>query len=53
VESAAAPVGADSTVHGWFQRFVVDGVMEEIWAELVRECDQLGAVTGNGRRPTG
>jgi putative transposase len=37
--------GADSTVHGWFQRFVADGVLREIWAELVRECDELGAVS--------
>jgi putative transposase len=37
--------GADSTVHAWFQRFVADGVMEETWAELVRECDELGAVS--------
>jgi putative transposase len=36
--------GADSTVHGWFQRFVADGVLHEIWAELVRACDELGAV---------
>jgi putative transposase len=36
--------GAKSTVHGWFQRFVEDGVLEEIWAELVAECDALGAV---------
>jgi len=36
--------GADSTVHAWFQRFVDDGALEEIWAELVRECDALGAV---------
>jgi putative transposase len=36
--------GADSTVHAWFQRFVEDGVLEEIWAELVRQCDELGAV---------
>lgn len=36
--------GPDSTLHDWFQRFVRDGVLEEIWAELVRECDQLGAV---------
>jgi putative transposase len=36
--------GADSTVHAWFQRFVEDRVLEEIWAELVRECDELGAV---------
>jgi len=36
--------GADSTVHGWFQRFVTDGVLREIWAALVAECDELGAV---------
>ncbi len=36
--------GADSTVHGWFQRLVADGVLAEIWAELVRECDELDAV---------
>jgi putative transposase len=36
--------GAKSTVHGWFQRFVDDGVLEEIWALLVAECDALGAV---------
>jgi len=36
--------GAKSTVHGWFQRFVEDGVLEEIWAALVAECDELGDV---------
>ncbi len=36
--------GADSTVHGWFQRFAADGVLQEIWACLVAECDELGAV---------
>jgi putative transposase len=36
--------GSDSTVHGCFQRFVNDGVMVEIWAVLVSECDQLGAI---------
>jgi putative transposase len=36
--------GAKSTVHGWFQRFVEDGVLEEIWAALVAECDALGVV---------
>jgi putative transposase len=36
--------GPDSTVHGWFQRFVADGVLEEVWACLVAECDELGAV---------
>jgi putative transposase len=37
--------GADSTVHGWFQRFAADGVLEAIWAMLVGECEQLGAVS--------
>lgn len=37
--------GADSTVHAWFQRFVADGVLEEIWAQLACECDELGAVS--------
>jgi putative transposase len=36
--------GSDSTVHGWFQRFVEDGVLEEIWAALVSQCEDLGAV---------
>lgn len=36
--------GPDSTLHDWFQRFVTDGALEEIWAELVRECAALGAV---------
>lgn len=36
--------GADSTVHGWFQRFVADGVLVEIWAALVAECEELDAV---------
>jgi putative transposase len=36
--------GPTSTLHGWFQRFVDDGVLEEIWAALVIECDGLGAV---------
>jgi putative transposase len=36
--------GADSTIHGWFQRFVSDGVLQEIWAVLASECEELGAV---------
>jgi len=36
--------GDDSTVHRWFQRWCELGVMERIWAELVRECDELQAV---------
>lgn len=36
--------GDDATVHRWFQRFVQDGVLEELWAILLSECEQLGAV---------
>ena len=36
--------GDDSTVHRWFQRFVADGVLEELWAILIDACEQLGAV---------
>ena len=36
--------GPDSTVHGWFQRFAADGVLEEIWAALAAECEELGEV---------
>jgi putative transposase len=36
--------GDDSTVHRWFQRFAADGVLEELWAVLVSECGELGAV---------
>lgn len=36
--------GPTSTLHDWFQRFVSDGVLEEIWAALATECEELGAV---------
>ena len=36
--------GPTSTLHGWFQRFVEDGVLEEIWAALAAGCEELGAV---------
>lgn len=36
--------GPQSTVHDWFQRWSRDGVLEKIWAELVAECEELGAV---------
>ena len=36
--------GPKSTVHDWFQRWCHGGVMQRIWKELVRECDELGAV---------
>jgi putative transposase len=36
--------GDDSSVHRWFQRWCRDGVFERIWAVLVEECDDLGAV---------
>lgn len=34
--------GDDATAHRWFQRFVRDGVLEEIWAHLALRCEELG-----------
>src|ERR1700761_6815107 len=36
--------GPKSTVHDWFQRWAAGGVLEQIWAVLVAECDELGGV---------
>jgi putative transposase len=36
--------GPKSTVHDWFQRWNTNGVMENIWATLVENCQELGAV---------
>ena len=36
--------GDDATVHRWFQRWVSDGVFEQLWALLLGECEELGAV---------
>jgi len=36
--------GASSTVHDWFQRFSADGFLEEVWAYMVAECQELGGV---------
>ena len=36
--------GDDATVHRWFQRFVKDGVLEELWTVLLSECEELGGV---------
>jgi putative transposase len=36
--------GDDSSVHRWFQRWCENGVFERVWAVLVEECDELGAV---------
>lgn len=36
--------GDDATVHRWFQAWVRDGVFEELWATLLSECEELGAV---------
>jgi putative transposase len=36
--------GPKSTVHDWFQRWCSGGVLQRIWEELARECDELGAV---------
>ena len=36
--------GDEATVHRWFQRWVKDGVLAELWAILLSECEELGAV---------
>lgn len=36
--------GPKSTVHDWMQRWCASGAMKRIWAQLVSECDELGAV---------
>jgi putative transposase len=36
--------GDDSTVHRWFQRWCKSGVFRRIWALLVEQCAELGAV---------
>jgi len=36
--------GPKSTVHDWFQRWCQGGIMQRLWAQLVQECDELGAV---------
>jgi putative transposase len=36
--------GPKSTVHDWFQRWCQGGVLKRLWEELVKECDELGAV---------
>ena len=36
--------GSDRSIHRWFQRWCRDGVFERIWAVLVQECEDLGAV---------
>lgn len=36
--------GDDSSVHRTFQRWVKLNVFDHVWAELVRECDELGGV---------
>lgn len=37
-------LGDDSTIHRTFQRWVELGVLERVWAVLVEECEELGAV---------
>jgi putative transposase len=36
--------GPKSTVHEWFQRWCAGGIMQRLWAELVADSDELGAV---------
>ena len=37
--------GDDSTVHRWFQRWCRNGIFRRIWALLVEQCAELGAVS--------
>jgi putative transposase len=37
-------LGDDSTTHRWFQRWCKDGIFERIWAVLIEQCEELGAV---------
>ena len=39
-----AKYGDDSRVHHWFQEWAKRGVFQRIWAVLLGECDELGAV---------
>src|SRR4051812_28114126 len=39
-----AQFGDDSSVHRWFQRWCELGVMERIWAALVKGCEELKQV---------
>lgn len=36
--------GSDTTVHNWFQTWNEDGVWEQVWAMMIGDCDELGAV---------
>src|SRR2546430_8528983 len=36
--------GDDASIHRTFQRWIERGVLERIWAKLVEDCDELGAV---------
>lgn len=36
--------GDDASVHRTFQRWVKRGVLRRLWAVLVRQCEELGAV---------
>ena len=35
--------GDDRSVHGWFQRWVREGVFEELWASLITDCVSSGS----------
>ena len=36
--------GDDSSVHRWFQRWCRNGIFEQVWAVLLEECSEFGAV---------
>jgi putative transposase len=39
-----AEYGDDSSVHRTFQRWVTRGVLNRLWAVLVKQCEELGGV---------
>jgi putative transposase len=39
------PFPDDSTVHRTMQRWIALGLLERIWAVLIEECEELGAVS--------
>ena len=44
--------GDDSSVHRWFQRWSRNGIFERVWAVLVEECGEFGAVHRRGKQQT-
>ena len=45
--------GDDASVHRTLQRWVENGVLERIWATLVKDCDELDGVDGRWQSADG